>query len=69
MNFDFSVFKNIPIDSESKRALQFRAEFFNLMNTPQFQVPNRTFGTPQFASITETINDNRDIQLGLKFIW
>ena len=29
------------------------------MNTPQFQIPNRTFNTPQFGTITETINDNR----------
>jgi hypothetical protein len=69
VNFDFAVFKNIPLASDSKRILQFRAEFFNIMNTPQFQIPNRIFGTPQFATITETINDNRDIQLGLKFIW
>src|SRR5262249_33264197 len=69
VNLDFAVFKNIAIDSEARRKLQFRAEFFNFTSTPQFQVPNRTFGTPQFASITETINDNRDIQVGLKFIW
>jgi len=68
-NFDFSVFKNIRLDADGKRTVQFRAEFFNLLNTPQFQIPNRTFGTPQFASITDTINDNRDIQMGLKFLW
>ena len=35
------------------------------MNHPQFQIPERTFNTPQFGTITSTINDNRDIQLGL----
>jgi hypothetical protein len=69
INFDFSVFKDIPIDNEGRARLQFRAEFFNIMNTPQFQIPNRTFNTPQFGTITETINDNRDVQLALRFLW
>jgi hypothetical protein len=68
-NFDVSVFKDIPLDSESKRKLQFRTEFFNVMNTPQFQIPNRTFNTPQFGTITETVADNRDIQLALRLVW
>ena len=59
----------IPFDAEGKRKLQFRVEFFNIMNTPQFQIPNRTFNTPQFGTITETVADNRDIQLALRFLW
>ena len=68
-NFDLSLFKDIPLDSEGKRKLQFRTEFFNIMNTPQFQIPNRTFNTPQFGTITETVADNRDIQLALRLVW
>lgn len=68
-NFDVSVFKDIPLDAEGTRKLQFRTEFFNIMNTPQFQIPNRTFNTPQFGTITETIADNRDIQLALRLVW
>jgi hypothetical protein len=68
-NFDVSVFKDIPFDSEGRRKLQFRSEFFNITNTPQFQIPNRTFNTPSFGTITETVADNRDIQLALRFIW
>jgi hypothetical protein len=67
--FDVSVFKDISLDSEGRRKLQFRAEFFNIMNTPQFQIPNRVFNTPQFGTITETVADNRDIQLALRFLW
>jgi len=36
--FDFSVTKNVPV-TETKR-LQFRAEFFNLSNTPNFRLPS-----------------------------
>jgi hypothetical protein len=68
-NFDFSVFKDFALGGEGRRKLQFRAEFFNILNTPQFQIPGRTFNTPQFGTITETINDNRDVQLALRFLW
>jgi len=68
-NFDFSVFKDFAFDRDGRRKLQFRAEMFNILNTPQFQIPNRIFNTPQFGTITETINDNRDVQLALRFVW
>ena len=42
-NVDFSMFKNFGITERVK--LQFRAEFFNLFNTPQFNVPNRGLNT------------------------
>lgn len=68
-NLDVSVFKDIAFGGDEARKLQFRAEFFNLTNTPQLQIPNRTFNTPQFGTITQTIGDNRDVQLALRFIW
>jgi hypothetical protein len=42
-NVDFSSFKNFVAGERFK--VQFRAEFFNLFNTPQFNVPNRTLNT------------------------
>lgn len=42
-NVDFSMFKNFGITERLK--LQFRGEFFNLFNTPQFNVPNRSLNT------------------------
>ena len=42
-NVDASLFKNFGITERVK--LQFRAEFFNLLNTPQFNVPNRALNT------------------------
>src|SRR5580698_7694662 len=49
-NVDFSVFKNFRV-TESK-ALQFRAEFFNLFNTPQFNNPSAVAPTPAATSTT-----------------
>ncbi len=42
-NVDASLFKNFRITERAK--LQFRSEFFNLFNTPQFNVPNRGLNT------------------------
>ena len=68
-----SVFKNIPV-TEGKR-LQFRAEFFNLTNTPQFNRPNSRLGNPRTGRITVAGSEvtlqrtHRLVQLGMKFIF
>lgn len=69
---DFSAFKSFPID-EHKR-IEFRAEFFNLTNTPAFANPgNLNFqDTTNFGAIYSTRdapNDAREIQFALKFYW
>lgn len=62
--FDLSVQKSIPI-TESKR-FEFRAEFFNLTNTPQFNGPVRAVQAATFGEITGAQGE-RNIQLALKF--
>jgi hypothetical protein len=64
VNFDWSMFKDF-LASERYR-LQFRAEFFNLFNTPQFDLPNGSIGNPAAGRITGTAGANRQIQLGLR---
>ena len=70
---DLSIFKNFSI-SESKR-LQFRAEFFNITNTPQFNTPNSRIGTGNAGRITRAGSEptlqrtQRMIQLGLRFVF
>jgi hypothetical protein len=69
---DFSVFKSFPV-SENKR-FEFRAESFNLTNTPTFALPGNLsyVDTANFARISSTRdapNDARELQFALKFYW
>jgi hypothetical protein len=47
------------------RQLEFRWEIFNLLNTANFDLPNRTFGNPNFGRIFSAKNA-REMQLGLR---
>jgi Carboxypeptidase regulatory-like domain len=66
-NWDFSIFKGFSFDEH--KILQFRAEFFNLLNHPEFAFPGSAIGTAQFGRISATSRDPRDIQMSLKFLW
>ncbi|MBK9168952.1 MAG: TonB-dependent receptor [Bryobacterales bacterium] len=63
-NIDFSVFKDFSPSERWK--LQFRGEFFNLFNTPQFNQPNATIGSPAAGTITSIVGNPRQVQLGLR---
>ena len=67
-NLDFSLFKDIPFSEQYR--LQFRAEFFNLTNTPQLIVNSSSVqqGASSFGRINETLpGTERHIQLALRF--
>jgi hypothetical protein len=55
----------------SGRQLEFRAEAFNLTNTPAFNLPGSLNfeDARNFAQITGQRNNPRIVQLGLKFYW
>ena len=83
VNFDFSLFKQVSF-SERMR-LQFRAEAFNLMNTPTFSLASsnsppmtcigRTPGAacndnnPEFGKLSGAQATGRQLQFGLKFLF
>ncbi len=83
VNFDFSLFKEVTF-SERMR-LQFRAEAFNLMNTPTFSLASsnspsmtcigRTPGSacndnnPEFGKLSGAQATGRQLQFGLKFLF
>jgi hypothetical protein len=68
LNFDGSLLKTTKITEN--RTLQFRAEFYNFLNHPQFGNPNTAYSTPStFGQITTSSTNPRIIQLGLKFLF
>jgi len=61
--WDVSIIKRNPITE--KVNLEFRAEFFNLFNHPNFGTPGTTIGTDTAGQLTSA-GIPRDIQFGLK---
>jgi hypothetical protein len=71
-NTDFSITKATQI-TENHR-VQFRTEFFNLFNHPQFAIPSNVVGnqtlypsSPNFGLITATSVNPRLIQFALRY--
>jgi Carboxypeptidase regulatory-like domain len=67
VNFDFSLFKEFRLFEALK--LQFRTEFFNLFNTPQFDLPNAAVGASNAGTITGIVGTPRQIQFGFKLVF
>lgn len=65
-HFDLSIFKDFNITERT--LLQFRAESFNLSNTPNFGQPGSTLGTSTFGVISSlrTNAQPRQLQLALR---
>jgi hypothetical protein len=84
-NLDFSISKTFPLGSLTEDSrVQFRLEFFNILNHPNFDLPGNSQSVtsasfvftdasgkpnPAAARVLRTTNDAREIQLGLKVEW
>lgn len=64
-DFDFSLMKNFPV-TEAKK-FQLRADFFNLFNHPNFNLPISNLGSSSAGTITSMNGNPRLMQLGLRF--
>ena len=69
---DTSLFKNAALTERLK--LQFRAEFFNILNRANFSTPNNVMFAngginPSAGLVTKTNTTSRQIQFGLKLIF
>ena len=72
VNTDFSLFKFFPFRERYK--LQFRAEAFNLTNTPTFFLPSATnaaltIGNGNFGKLTSSSATGRQLQFALKLLF
>ena len=84
-NTDFSLVKDTAVERISERfRIQFRVEFFNALNHPNFDLPGNaqnatsasfiftdTSGKPNLAALRpiRTVNDQRELQFALKLVW
>jgi hypothetical protein len=65
-NADFSLIKHFILPREGMQ-LEFRTEFFNLFNHPQFGNPGADFNSPAtFGAVNSTVNNPRLVQFALK---
>lgn len=64
--FNVSLLKNTQIAEHN--TLQFRAEFFNILNRTNFELPDNFVGSPAFGRISSAGNP-RQIQFGLKWLF
>jgi hypothetical protein len=66
LDWDFGVLKNIKV-AESM-SFQFRAELFNILNHPNFRLPDSDISSPTFNQILAA-RDPRQVQFALKFVF
>jgi hypothetical protein len=71
---DASLLKTTAVSEKAR--LQFRAEFFNVLNHTNFGTPNAvvftsasTSASPTAGVISSTSTTSRQIQFGLKLLW
>lgn len=66
-NFDFAFFKNTKFGPDERIGVEFRGEFFNGFNHPQFSPPNSgCCGGSSFGQVTSQYNVPRVIQFALR---
>ena len=73
-NFDFAIFKSTTFGPDGRFGVQFRTEFFNLLNRTEFGAPNTSCCRPDqggtnssFGVISSTANFPRLVQFALRF--
>jgi len=66
-NFDLALAKAFQLSERFK--LQFRSEFFNAFNRPQFGNPDVVVTSPNYGKISSQVNIPRQIQLALKLVY
>jgi hypothetical protein len=64
-NLDFGIQRTFPVAETGH--VEFRAEFFNLTNTPKFGLPVNDFSSPSFGALSSTVSNPRIVQLALKY--
>jgi hypothetical protein len=69
VNFDFAIFKRTTFGPAERMGLEFRTEFFNLFNHPQFGAPLTFLQSGSFGVVNNTVNSPRLVQFAIKFVF
>jgi hypothetical protein len=67
VNLDSTVARHFKLTERFR--LDFRAEFFNILNNPHFSAPNTTVNVAAGGSISSSLTPAREIQFGLKLLF
>jgi len=67
VNFDVNIARTFALTERVR--LDFRAEFFNLLNEAQFLFPAAAVNQPTAGIISQTATSARQIQFGLKLVF
>ncbi len=67
-NFNFALTKLWRFNGRREWTALLRGEAYNLTNHAQFDEPQRNYSAPAFGKITNTLNDGRVLQVGLRLI-
>ena len=65
--WDLGVGKDFRLND--RVGMQFRSEFLNLTNRPNFGLPNASIGSTAAGTITSVITNAREIQFALRLHW
>ena len=71
-NFDLALIKDTPFGKRGGAemgTLQFRVEFFNVLNVVNFGLPSNIVLGPGFGQISRTAGPSRQIQFSLKLLY
>jgi hypothetical protein len=66
-SWDFGADKDFRLNEQF--GLQFRSEFFNILNRPNFGLPSGSIGSAAAGTITTVITNARQIQFALRLHW
>ncbi|MEB2360201.1 MAG: TonB-dependent receptor [Bryobacteraceae bacterium] len=67
-NLNAALTKELRWRGAREWAALLRIEAYNLANHPQFDEPQRNLSSPAFGKITNTLNDGRVLQVGLRIV-
>lgn len=68
-NLNLALSRHWALERNGLEGIEFRVEAYNATNSPQFDEPQRNLTSPSFGRITNTLNQGRILQAGLRLLF